>query len=67
MNLIQELSKSISCIVNTHYPDHALRISYKSLLFTRNGRLFFGKTEEVITEKNLSDAFRVQVHIGKRI
>jgi len=61
---IKEFSKSISCILNTHYPEHALRISDKALLFTGGGRTIYGRTEEIITEKNLRDAFNVNVKIG---
>jgi len=64
LNRIQELSKTISCIINTHYPEHALRISHKALLFTGEGKAITGITDEIITEDNLRKAFNVNVRIG---
>lgn len=61
---IHELSKSISCIINTHYPEHALRISDKALMFLGNGESICGNTPDIITEQHLRDAFRVNVMIG---
>jgi iron complex transport system ATP-binding protein len=37
LDLIKQLSDRASCIFNTHYPDHALRIADKVLLFDRKG------------------------------
>jgi iron complex transport system ATP-binding protein len=64
LNRIQELSQTISCVINTHYPEHALRISHHALLFTGKSKSIYGKTDEIITEKNLRDAFHVNVMIG---
>ncbi len=64
LNIIKEISKSMTCIINTHYPEHALRISDKALLFKGNGETIFGKTNDVITEENLRQALNVNVLIG---
>lgn len=55
--------KEISCIINTHYPEHALRISDKTLMLGKNKKHIFGKTEDIITEDNLRKFFDVDVRI----
>ena len=64
LDLIEELSKEMTCIINTHYPEHALRISDKTLMLDGRGGYICGDTEEVITEQNLMDVFRVRARIG---
>jgi iron complex transport system ATP-binding protein len=50
--------KGIACIMNTHYPNHALDISDKTLLL--NGKKFLvGKTNQVLTEENMRAYFGV--------
>jgi len=55
--------KNISAIVNTHYPDHALKISNKALILNRDGTNFYGNAAEVINEPNMEKSFSVRVHI----
>lgn len=55
--------RGLSFIVNTHYPEHAISISDKTLLLTGGGRSICGKTADVITEQNLRNAFAVDVCI----
>ena len=55
--------EGISSIVNTHYPDHAISISDKSLILNRDGSSIFGDANNVITENNLGKAFSVDVKI----
>jgi iron complex transport system ATP-binding protein len=64
LNKISEFrdQHGISCIINTHYPDHALNISNKTLLLGNNSYLF-GNSEEIITEKNMNNFFDVSVKI----
>jgi iron complex transport system ATP-binding protein len=64
LDKIRELSKTMTCIINTHYPEHALRISDKSLLFMGGGESIYGTTRDIITEENLRNAFNVNVKIG---
>lgn len=63
---IQNLSnKGYTFLQSTHYPDHALLISNKSLLM-KDGKVFQkGKTLEVITEKSLRTLYGVDVKIAK--
>lgn len=64
LNLIRKLreERGISCIINTHYPDHALRISDDTLMLGR-GRYSFGRSEDIITEENMKEFFEVNVKI----
>ncbi len=65
LDTISTLSKEegISSIVNTHYPDHAIHLSNKSLLLNNNGKSVYGYTNKVLTESNLKDIFKVDVKI----
>lgn len=64
LNLVRKLrdERGISCIINTHYPDHALRISDDTLMLGQ-GRYIFGRSEEIITEENMKEFFEVNVKI----
>ena len=66
LRLVRRLvdEKGLSCIINTHYPDHALRISDKTLLLGQE-RSVFGVTSEVISEKNIRMYFDVEARIGR--
>ena len=59
-NLVDD--RKIICIMNTHYPDHALKISDKTLLLGRQ-KHDFGVTKDVITQENLKDFFGVKVQM----
>ncbi len=65
LDLLKKIARDqeISCIINTHYPEHALRISDKTLILGKNKKHIFGRTEEVITEDNLRKFFDVDVRI----
>ena len=58
--LVEE--RGLSCIINTHYPDHALRISDRTLLLGE-GKSVFGKTKDVISEANVRAFFDVEARI----
>jgi iron complex transport system ATP-binding protein len=64
LHLIKMLVKErgISCIMNTHYPEHALRLSDTTLLLGKNSYLF-GKTHEIITEKRVKEYFDIEAKI----
>ncbi len=65
LSLLKKLSKenNITVIFNTHYPDHALEISDKTLLLLKDGNSLFGSTKHIITEENLSNTFGVNIKI----
>lgn len=64
LKLIQRLKEEqgISCIINTHYPEHALRISDDTLLLGK-GQYGFGPSQEMITESNIKKYFEVNAKI----
>lgn len=68
LETIQRLAREqqISCIFNTHYPDHALRVSDVALLLYRSGQYVFGKAEDVISCENMETSFEVKVCIDHR-
>lgn len=65
LEAIEKLSKEkgISCIFNTHYPVHALKISDVSLILSRDGKTRFGTTKAMITPECMREVFEVDVHI----
>lgn len=65
LSTLQMISKEkgITCIINTHYPDHALRIADKTLLLGKGKKAVFGTAQEVITESNLKSYFGVNAKI----
>ncbi len=65
LSLMKKLSSEnqITVIFNTHYPDHALEISDKTLLLLKNGNSIFGQTNRILNEENLSNTFGVNIKI----
>jgi iron complex transport system ATP-binding protein len=65
LQMIEKLSKEdgISVIFNTHYPEHALEVSDKTLLLMKNGKSIFGTTKKILNEQNMSAAFGVKIKI----
>ena len=66
LRIIEELvrQRGISCIINTHFPEHALSISDQTLMMGDN-HYIFGKTEDIITEENVAAYFDVNARILK--
>jgi iron complex transport system ATP-binding protein len=64
--------KNITCIMNTHYLDHALRIADKCLLLAGQ-KYLFGQTVQVLSKENIRQYFSVDSiilntqHNGKKI
>lgn len=65
LDLIKRLTneKGIICIMNTHYPNHALEIANKILLLDYNNDYKLGETDKILTEENIRKAFFVDVII----
>lgn len=55
--------RGVAAIINTHYPEHAMEISQKTILLMPDRSSVFGVTSEVLTEENLQKAFEIPVHI----
>ncbi len=64
LDMIQRLveEQRISCMINTHFPEHALQISDDTLMMGM-GKHCFGPTEEVLTEENVRAFFQVKAKI----
>lgn len=66
LDLIKKLSASgVIIVMNTHYPDHALKISNKCLLLNYDKTYKFGETRGVLNGENLKKSFSVEVKIEK--
>ena len=52
-------------IFNTHYPDHALRYSEKTLMLREDYKYIFGDTKEIITKENIEDTFSIRAAVGE--
>lgn len=53
--------RKISCIINTHYPEHAMRLADNALLLGPGRKYLFGPAKEIISTENLSEFFGVKV------
>ena len=64
LQMIEKLAreKQISCIINTHFPEHALMISDQTLMLGK-GRYRFGDTDEIIKEENIAEFFHIKAKI----
>ena len=50
LSCIRDLrQRGVGCLINTHYPAHALEISDQALVMLPGQRFVFGKAEEVLT------------------
>jgi len=60
LKIIKRLAKEkgIACVMNTHYPNHALNIADKTLLL-RGNKFLVGKTDQILTKENVREYFGV--------
>lgn len=65
MDILRKLAteRQIACVINTHSPDHAMRISNKALILNKGEEHTLGRVEDVITEDNLRNIWGVKVKI----
>lgn len=61
VNTIQRVAEEFktSCLINTHFPNHALKISDKTLMLGYGNKQISGKTQEIVTEENIREYFDV--------
>lgn len=65
LDILSSLNKEgITCIFNTHYPDHALQKASHALLIDRSGYIF-GESGDVVTSDNIRKSFGVDTLIGE--
>lgn len=67
LNLMQDLAaeQQISVIFSSHDPNHALYIADNVLLLLPNQQWLYGKTDQILTEVNLAQAYCVNIKYGK--
>ena len=64
LRLITKLARGgLGVIMTTHAPDHAFLCATKTILLFRDRSALSGAVDEVVTEKNLKEAYGVQVRI----
>lgn len=65
LNTISKLSRefNISAFINTHYPQHAIKISDTTIMLNRDRSQIYGKSNEVINNNNLKEIFDIEVAI----
>lgn len=57
----------LTCVFNTHYPAHALRVAEKTLLLGADGRCLFADSREAVTVSNMRDFFGVETHMDEYV
>ena len=68
--LVLEIIKTLKdkgklIIFNTHYPDHALRYSDKTLMMNGLDKYKFGDTKDIITKENIEYTFKIKAAVGE--
>ncbi len=56
-------TQGISVIMNTHFPEHAINNSDKTIILFPDRSMLFGPTKETVTEENMSAAFSMNIHM----
>lgn len=66
LKLIRSLAdKGLSVVMTTHFPDHAFEISETTCLLSGGKLIGFGPTTRILTSKNLSLIYGLNVSINK--
>ena len=67
LNIIERLSREdgIICLLNTHFPNNALRIAHRVLLLEPGRTHRFGPAKEVLTERSVRKCFGVNAVLAK--
>lgn len=64
MEIIEKLaSTGLSIIMTSHFPDHAFLISSRVAIIKRGKFIDIGSPDDVITEKNLENAYGIEVKV----
>ncbi|MFC9542709.1 ABC transporter ATP-binding protein [Lysinibacillus sp. NPDC056959] len=63
LQTIKRLSKErgISCIINTHYPNHAFYLADRVLMTAKEKGIIYGKVQEVMTEVRMKEFFGIEL------
>ena len=67
LNIIERLAheEGISAIMNTHYPTNAMSIADEAFMMNRKGDRFYGTTDSILNEQNISRSFDVNVIVDE--
>ena len=66
LDIIKTLEEKGKLIIfNTHYPDHALRYSKKTLILNGIDKYKFGDTKDIITKENIEETFKIRAAVGE--
>lgn len=66
LDIIKTLEEKGKLIIfNTHYPDHALRYSKKTLMLSAGKKYLFGDTKDIITKENIEETFKIRAIVGE--
>ena len=67
LNMIERLAheEGISAIMNTHYPTNAMGIADEAFMMNRKGDRFYGSTDSILNEQNISRSFDVNVIVDE--
>ena len=61
VNTIERVAEEFktSCLINTHFPNHALKISDTTLMMGYGNKQLQGRTMDIVTEDNIKEFFGV--------
>lgn len=61
INTIERVANEFntSCLINTHFPNHALKISNITLMMGYENKKIIGNTMDIVTEENIKEYFDV--------
>jgi len=65
INAIEKVAADFktSCLINTHFPNHALKISDTTLMLGYGNKQTMGKTLDIVTEENIREYFDVDARV----
>ena len=65
INAIEQVANDFhtSCLINTHFPNHALKISDSTLMLGYDHKQIIGKTLDIVTEENITNYFDVKSRV----
>lgn len=68
LDLLQKLAceQKLTVLINTHYPEHAHRVSDKALLLFGRGIYQFGRTKQILNAEHMRSLFGVDIAIWNR-
>ncbi|MGM9924378.1 MAG: ABC transporter ATP-binding protein [Bacillus sp. (in: firmicutes)] len=53
--------RGISCIINTHYPNHAFYLADRVLMTAKGKRVIYGDVREIMTESRMKEYFGIEL------